>query len=573
MNTLIQNFYRTIPRGKSFPAINACIYFWFLRRIPIQYYTSKVEDLGMKRRVGIVGAGIGGLLACKCVLEKGFHPIVFEAHRSIGGVWRQTTESTRLQTPREVYRFSDLPWPPSAKDFFPTSAQVREYLQAYAEHFGLLPHIKFNSRVVAMDYVNGAWSSEKEMLMGAGAWEEWGGTGEAFRSGGKWHITVQEEGDEKSIEKVYQVEFAILCMGRFSDVPNVPRFAAGKGPEAFNGQVIHAKDYSEMDNASASQFIGGKRVTVVGSSKSALDIAAECAAANGREMPCSVIYKTAHWMVPNLFPWGVPLGLLYCNRFAELLIHKPGEGFLLALLATLLSPLRWAMSKFVESYLRWNLPLKKYGMVPKNSFLQEIASWRLSLLPNNFYDRVEEGSIILKKSPSFHFYKNGLTLKGHEDNPLETDIVILCTGYNGDQKFKDVFASPAFRECVVGSPNATAPLYRECIHPRIPELAIVGYSQGLSNMYTSEMRCRWLAHFLDGGFKLPSIRKMEADVLEWDKFMKRYSGSSFRRSCTGIVQTWYNDLLCKDMGCNPKRKKGLLADLFSPYGPLDYKDV
>ncbi|KAL6011905.1 hypothetical protein ACLOJK_002371 [Asimina triloba] len=193
-------------------------------------YSSKVKRLGgiMERRVGIVGAGISGLLAFKCVLGKGFHPIVVEAQSSIGGVWRHPIESTPLRTRRETYHFSDFPWPPSLKDHFPTSAQVRE--------------------VVAIDYVNGAWSSEKEMLMGSGAWEEWGGTGEAFKSGGKWHITMQEVGDENFTAKVYRVEFAIVCVGRFSDVPNVPDFAAGKGPDVFNGHFMHAKDYSEVDN-------------------------------------------------------------------------------------------------------------------------------------------------------------------------------------------------------------------------------------------------------------------------------------------------------------------------------------
>ncbi|KMT01257.1 hypothetical protein BVRB_9g212750 [Beta vulgaris subsp. vulgaris] len=113
---------------------------------------------------------------------------------------------------------------------------------------------------------------------------------------------------------------------------------------------------------------------------------------------------------------------------------------------------------------------------------------------------------------------------------------------------------------------------RECIHPRIPQVAVIGYSESIANLYTSELRCRWLFELIDGKFELPNIQKMEKDIMEWDKFMKRYSGKYYRGSCIAALHISYNDQLCKDMGWNPKRKNGLWAKLFEPYGPMDYAE-
>lgn len=87
-----------------------------------------------------------------------------------------------------------------------------------------------------------------------------------------------------SYEQVHKAEFVILCIGKYSGFPNIPEFPAGQGPEVFNGRVMHSMDYSNLDNDTAAELIKGKRITIIGSQKSALDLAAECANANGENV-------------------------------------------------------------------------------------------------------------------------------------------------------------------------------------------------------------------------------------------------------------------------------------------------
>ncbi|GAB2253000.1 hypothetical protein Droror1_Dr00005847 [Drosera rotundifolia] len=506
----------------------------------------------MTKKIGIIGAGISGLLACKFALEKGFEPVVFEAGSQIGGVWAKTLATTELQTPKSVYQFTDFPWPSSVSEDFPTSKQVIDYVKAYADHFDLIRHIKFNSKVVSIDH---------QETRGKGVQpSSWDGDGQ-------WNIEV-EDPTTLTIQ-THQVDFVMLCVGRFSGVPNIPEFAPNQGPEAFDGKVIHSIDYSAMDEEKAADYVKGKKVTVVGFQKSALDITQECVTVNGVENPVTVIIRKPHWNVSDYLPWGVPLAFLYLNRLSELTVHKPGEGLLLSLLATVLSPLRWAVSKFVESDIKRKHHLKKYGMVPDHSFLQDIHSCHLPIVPKGFYDNVEKGSIMLKRSQNISFCKEGVLVDG-EDRLVKSELVILATGFKGVEKLKGIFASPSYQEYIAGSSDRIIPLYRQCIPPRIPCLAVIGFSDSLSNLYTSEIQCRWFLELIDGTFKLPSIQEMDKDISRWDEFHKKYSKQYYRRSCVGALHIWYNDQLCKDMGWNRKRKKGLLAELIVPYGPMDY---
>lgn len=221
-----------------------------------------------KEVIGIIGAGVSGLLACKYCLSKGFDPIVFEWESSIGGVWRKTNGSTKLQTPKILYQFSDFPWPDSVTEMFPDQKTVLEYIESYINHFDLLRHIQFNSKVLSLSY------------QGDGGEENlWGGTGEAFGRKGKWNVTVQDTPTLST--QVYQVDFVIVCVGRFSQVPNMPEFPPNKGPEIFEGEVIHSMDYSKMEPKTAANFVKGKHVAVVGFLRSGQEIARECSTVNG----------------------------------------------------------------------------------------------------------------------------------------------------------------------------------------------------------------------------------------------------------------------------------------------------
>ncbi|KAK3145260.1 hypothetical protein QOZ80_4AG0326400 [Eleusine coracana subsp. coracana] len=514
-----------------------------------------------KKHVVIVGAGVSGLAACKQLLDRGFRPVIFEADTVLGGVWAHVPDCTSLQTPRPLYQYSDFPWPETVTEVFPDHRQVKTYLDAYARHFGVLDCIRFGHRVIGMEY-DGV--GEETMA----AWEEWAGNGKAFGTGaGEWRLNVA---DAQGRVEIHKADFVILCIGRFSGVPNIPTFPEGKGPEAFDGLVIHSMDYAKMGTKKGQEKMKGKRVTVIGSLKSALDVAAECAEVNGTDHTCTMVVRTKHWIIPDYVAWGVHISKLYLNRFAELLIHKPGEGFLLWILATVLTPLRWLFSKFAESY--YSIPMKKYDMVPDHSLFEALATCLIAITPKDHYKRLEEGSIVLKKSKTFSFCKDGVLVEG-ESSPIKSDIVIFGTGFKGDDKIKNVFTSEYFRSIAIGSTSSTVPLYRQCINPKIPQLAVIGYSESIANLYTSELRAKWLAHFLYGGFKLPNVAAMQKDIFEWEKCMKRYSGRYFRRSSIGLLHIWYNDQLCRDMGCNPRRKKGFFAELFDIYGPGDYIDL
>ncbi|KAL5788982.1 hypothetical protein ACOSP7_005931 [Xanthoceras sorbifolium] len=264
------------------------------------------------KKIGIIGAGTSGLLACKYMLSKGFDPVVFEARSGVGGQWIKTVETTKLQSPRPWYQFSDFPWPSSVTEDFPTQHQVFDYIQSNAQHFDLIKHIRFNTKVISIEYDHhhqGLSDDELEMFR---SWKLWNGDGQPFQGEGKWKVFVEDTLNNSN--EVHKVDFVILCVGRFSDVPNIPKFPLKKGPKAFSWQGDTFNGLCGHGLPKCCQLCQREASYCRWFRKSALDIAMEYSVANGLENPCRVLYQSEYWNVPDYHPWGFPLAFLYFNR-------------------------------------------------------------------------------------------------------------------------------------------------------------------------------------------------------------------------------------------------------------------
>lgn len=109
------------------------------------------------------------------------------------------------------------------------------------------------------------------------------------------------------------------------------------------------------------------------------------------------------------------------------------------------------------------------------------------------------------------------------------------------------------------------------IHPLIPNMAFVGFVESVSNLHTSELRCRWLSGLLEGRFELPTVKAMMGHVAGEADAMRRTT-RFYRRHCISTYSIHDSDGMCADLGSATLRKANWIAELFAPYNNKDYKE-
>lgn len=212
-------------------------------------------------RICIAGAGPHGLITARAMLKNGTKFDVIERHGNVGGLWDRANKGTPLYSSchfissKNASAYPGYPMPDDYPDY-PSHAHILNYIRNFAQDFGLMPYIQFNTEVT------------HAVPVGEAQWDVTLSNGETRRYGG------------------------LVCCPGSNWHPRMPELEG-----AFNGKIIHSRDYNDP-----SQF-AGKRVLVIGLGNSGADIA--CDAAFSAEATFVSVRRGYHFVPKHLF--GVPL--------------------------------------------------------------------------------------------------------------------------------------------------------------------------------------------------------------------------------------------------------------------------
>ena len=204
----------------------------------------------------VLGAGVSGIYQIKRLVDLGVDALVLEADDDLGGTWyRNRYPGARFDSESYTYGYSfskevldEWHW---QERFSPQPENLR-YLSFVADKFSLRQHMRFNARVVAMQ-----WQETKR----------------------QWRV-------ETEAGNVYSARFVITGIGVLS-VPTEPRYP---GMDKFQGQAFHTYWWPKepLD-------LSGKRVGVIGTGATGIQVIGELADKVGE---LKVFQRRPNWSTP-----------------------------------------------------------------------------------------------------------------------------------------------------------------------------------------------------------------------------------------------------------------------------------
>lgn len=202
--------------------------------------------------IAILGAGFSGVGAAIRLLESGIREFaVFERALEIGGVWRDNEyPGCACDVEAPLYSFSFAPNPNWTRLYAP-QAEIFAYLRRCVDEHGVRPHLRLGHTIESV-----RWDPELR----------------------RWSIA--------SSRGQFTADVILASTGALSEpiIPNLP------GRERFAGKAFHSAHWDH------SHSLAGRRVAVVGTGASAIQIIPEIQAKVGKLL---VFQRTPAWVIPR----------------------------------------------------------------------------------------------------------------------------------------------------------------------------------------------------------------------------------------------------------------------------------
>ena len=265
-----------LPPQPDGPTIRRMMSFMVGEEVPDEYVPMMLEEMALDghdaRRVSwedgpsaaakrgfhvlVIGAGMSGLLAAIRLEEAGIPYTVVEKNADVGGTWYENTyPGCRVDIANHFYCYSFEPnheW----SEFFSQHEELRAYFAQCANRYGVRGHIRFRTEVTSARFDPASAS---------------------------WQVGVRTaDGHTETLT----ANAIISAVGQL----NRPKLPDIEGLQSFAGPAFHSARWQHELS------LRGKRVAVVGTGASALQLVPEVAKEASRLF---VFQRSPAWMVPN----------------------------------------------------------------------------------------------------------------------------------------------------------------------------------------------------------------------------------------------------------------------------------
>jgi cyclohexanone monooxygenase len=329
----------------------------------------------------VIGAGPAGLAAGHELLARGFSDFtIFEATDAVGGTWNiHTYPGLACDVWAHSYTFSYRPNPDWTASFA-EQPEIKAYLETCAQEFGLSPHIRLSTPVTAMRYRDD------------GAWELRTGTGETA----VFDAVINAMGNQHT--------------PLYPNVPGIDRFA---GPSFHGTRWNHDVD------------LAGRRVAVIGSAASAVQIVPEVAKVAAH---LTVLQRSANWIMPRRRKLYSPAQRARFRRFPFLLrATQRFQRFLMGFVqpaVTLGNKRMEDFEKMARKFIERSIadPELRRAVTPTSRY-----GCKRGLVSDDFYPALVLDHVELVAEGLAEVRPEGITTESGRE--IDVDVIIYCTGY------------------------------------------------------------------------------------------------------------------------------------------------